>query len=69
MAGRGCPADLHSRALPPGTAISTTLGPVPLLLRQTWLTTYLLLPRASFADYTTRWLWDAMTEFASAEVR
>ncbi|MBG6183272.1 hypothetical protein IWX65_001221 [Arthrobacter sp. CAN_A214] len=42
---------------------------MPLLLRQTWLTTYLLLPRASFADYTTRWLWDAMTEFASAEVR
>jgi sarcosine oxidase, subunit gamma len=26
------------------------------------------MPRASFADYTARWLLDAMTEFAAPEV-
>lgn len=66
---KGCPADLHPRVFAPGTAISTTLGPVPLFLWQTGDREYLLLPRASFADYTARWLLDAMTEFASPEVR
>ena len=65
---KGCPADLHPRSFAVGTAISTVLGPVPLLLWKTAEDTFRLLPRASFADYTARWLLDAMLEFASAEV-
>lgn len=65
---KGCPADLHPRVFTPGTATATTLGPIPLFLWQTGPEAYLLLPRASFADYTARWLLDAMTEFASPEV-
>lgn len=69
---KGCPADLHPRVFGPGTAVATTLGLVPVLV---WRTadqgagqTYRILPRASFADYTARWLVDAMTEFAAPEV-
>ena len=65
---KGCPVDLHPRAFGPGSALTTTLGPVPLLLWQTAATTYRLLPRASFADYVARWLMDAMTELGSPEV-
>ena len=65
---KGCPADLHPRAFGPGTAISTSLGPVPLLLWQTGEQTYRLLPRSSYADYLAGWLVDAMTEFASVAV-
>ena len=66
---KGCPADLHPRAFAVGTAIATTLGPIPLFLWKVGDSAYLLLPRASFADYTARWLLDAMTEFASPEVQ
>lgn len=66
---KGCPVDLHPRAFGPGKAVTTTLGQVPLLLWQTdsdgegdHAPKYLLLPRASFADYTARWLLDAMRE-------
>ena len=65
---KGCPADLHPRSFDVGTAITTVLGPVPVLLWKTAEDTFRLLPRASFADYTARWLLDAMTEFASPEV-
>jgi sarcosine oxidase subunit gamma len=69
---KGCHADLHPRAFGPGTAITTQLGPVPVLLWQTAEQdggpVYRIMPRASFADYTARWLLDAMTEFASPEV-
>ena len=65
---KGCPADLHPRVFQPGTAVSTTVGPVPLLLWQIEPLTYFLLPQASFAEYTARWLLDAMGEFASPEV-
>jgi len=60
---KGCPTDLHPRALQPGMAVVTTLARVPLLLWQVDTETYRLLPRSSFADYTARWLQDAMTEF------
>lgn len=66
---KGCPADLHPRSFGPGDAVTTTLGPVPVLLWQSGPLTYRILPRASFADYVARWLLDAMTEFAAAEVR
>ncbi|NKX56786.1 sarcosine oxidase subunit gamma [Arthrobacter mobilis] len=69
---KGCNADLHPRVFGPGTAITTQLGPVPVLLWQTGEgpsgQTYRILPRASFADYAARWLLDAMTEFAAPEV-
>jgi sarcosine oxidase subunit gamma len=41
---------------------------VPLLLWRTGDDTWRLLPRSSFADYTARWLVDAMAEFALPEV-
>jgi sarcosine oxidase subunit gamma len=65
---KGCPVDLHPRSFRPGTALATTLGPVPVLLWQTAATTYRVLPRASFADYVARWLLDATSEFAGAQV-
>jgi sarcosine oxidase, subunit gamma len=61
---KGCPVDLHPRAFGPGRAVATTLARVPLLLWQTEDETYRLLPRSSFADYTARWLLDAMQEYA-----
>jgi heterotetrameric sarcosine oxidase gamma subunit len=65
---KGTPVDLHPRSFGPGQAVTTTLGPVPLLLWQTDAATYRLLPRSSFADYVARWLLDALTEYASPEV-
>ena len=65
---KGCPVDLHPRSFGPGSAVATTLGPVPVLLWQTGESTYRLLPRASFADYVSRWLLDATTEFAGPRV-
>lgn len=66
---KGCPLDLHPRAFGPGQAVSTTVGPVPVLLWQTDGTpTYRLFPRSSFADYLARRLIDAMTEYRSPEV-
>lgn len=65
---KGCPADLHPSRFAVGTAITTVLGPVPVLLWKTGADTFRLLPRASFADYTARWLLDAMTEYVSPEV-
>lgn len=65
---KGCHVDLHPRSFGPGRAVSTLLGPVPLVLWQTAADTYRLLPRASFTDYTVRWLLDAMREFKGVEV-
>ena len=66
---KGCPMDLHPRAFAVGTAVATTLGPVQVLLWRTAEQEWRILPRASFADYTARWVLDAMTEFASPQVR
>jgi len=66
---KGCPLDLHPRAFAPGRAVSTTVGPVAVLLWQTDDTpTYRLLPRSSFADYLTRWIIDAMSEYRAPEI-
>jgi heterotetrameric sarcosine oxidase gamma subunit len=65
---KGCPVDLHPRAFGPGRAVTTTLGPVPVLLWQSGPETYRLLPRSSFAEYVARWLLDAMAEFGAPEV-
>jgi heterotetrameric sarcosine oxidase gamma subunit len=61
---KGCPLDLHPRSFTPGRAVSTTVGPIAVVLWQLDDTpTYRLLPRSSFADHLTRWLIDAMTEY------
>ncbi|MBT2527860.1 sarcosine oxidase subunit gamma [Streptomyces sp. ISL-99] len=66
---KGCPLDLHPRAFGPGQAVSTTVGPVAVLLWQVDdVPTYRLLPRSSFADYLARWLIDAMSEYRGVEV-
>ncbi|WP_121241758.1 sarcosine oxidase subunit gamma family protein [Kocuria sp. KSNUG] len=65
---KGCPVDLHPRAYPVGRAVSTTLGPVQVLLWRTGEERWQIMPRASFAQYTTLWLLDAMTEFAAPEI-
>ncbi len=65
---KGCHLDLHPRAFAPGRAVSATLGPVPVVLWRTAEQTWRIMPRASFADYTARWLLDAMKEFAAPEV-
>ncbi|GAA2257424.1 sarcosine oxidase subunit gamma [Streptomyces indiaensis] len=66
---KGCPLDLHPRVFGPGRAVSTTVGPVAVLLWQTDdAPTYRLLPRSSFADYLARWVMDAMGEFGAPEV-
>lgn len=64
---KGCPVDLHPRAFAPGRAVTTTLGPVPLVLWQVRPDGYRLLPRSSFADYLARWLLDAMAEYHADE--
>jgi len=60
---KGCHADLHPRAFPVGTAIATTVGPVPVVLHRAGEELFRLYPRASFADYAVRWLLDAMIEY------
>ena len=66
---KGCPLDLHPRAFGPGRAVSTTVGPIPVLLWQLDDSpTYRLLPRSSFADYLARWLIDAMSEYGGPRV-
>jgi heterotetrameric sarcosine oxidase gamma subunit len=66
---KGCPLDLHPRAFGPGQAVSTTVGPVAVLLWQVDdAATYRLFPRSSFADYLARWLIDAMSEYRGPAV-
>ncbi|WP_031165393.1 sarcosine oxidase subunit gamma [Streptomyces durhamensis] len=66
---KGCPLDLHPRAFAPGRAVSTTVGPVAVVLWQVDdAPTYRLFPRSSFADYLARWLIDATSEYRSPEV-
>jgi heterotetrameric sarcosine oxidase gamma subunit len=63
---KSCAVDLHPRAFTPGTAVSTAVGAVPVVLWQTDdAPTYRLLPRSSFADHLGRWLMDGMAEFAA----
>ncbi|MFF9779468.1 sarcosine oxidase subunit gamma [Streptomyces sp. NPDC013978] len=66
---KGCPLDLHPRSFTPGQAVSTTVGPIAVVLWQVDDSpTYRLLPRSSFADYLARWLIDAMSEYLGPEV-
>ncbi|NKE10372.1 MULTISPECIES: sarcosine oxidase subunit gamma [Kocuria] len=65
---KGCPMDLHPRAFPVNTAVSTTLGPVQVMLWRTHEDTWRLMPRSSFAHFVAQWLLDAMTEFTATPV-
>lgn len=60
---KGCHVDLHPRAFPVGHALSTLVGPVSMIVHRAHEETFRLLPRSSFAQYTVRWLTDAMLEF------
>lgn len=63
---KSCAADLHPRAFAPGTAITTEIGKIPVVLWKTGPETFQVFPRASFADHLGRWLLDGMGEFAAA---
>jgi sarcosine oxidase subunit gamma len=63
---KSCAADLHPRVFVPGTAITTEIGKIPVILWKTGPDTFQIFPRASFADYLGRWLLDGMREFASS---
>jgi len=65
---KGCALDLHPRVLRAGTALSTEIGGIPVILWKTGEETYRIFPRASFAEFLGRWLLDAMREFATTEV-
>lgn len=65
---KGCSLDLHPRVLKAGTALSTEIGNIPVVLWKTGEETFRLFPRASFADFLGRWLLDAMREYAYPEV-
>ncbi|OFI37603.1 sarcosine oxidase subunit gamma [Arthrobacter sp. SW1] len=65
---KGCSLDLHPRVLKAGTALSTEIGHIPVILWKSGEDTFKVLPRASFTDFLGRWLVDGMREFASPEV-
>ena len=65
---KGCSLDLHPRVLKAGTALSTEIGNIPVVLWKTGGESFRIFPRASFADFLGRWLLDAMREYASPEV-
>jgi len=65
---KGCALDLHPRVLKAGTALSTEIGNIPVVLWKTGEESYRIFPRASFAEFLGRWLLDAMREYASPEV-
>lgn len=65
---KGCSLDLHPRVLSAGTALSTEIGNIPVVLWKTGEESFRIFPRASFADFLGRWLLDAMREYASPEV-
>jgi sarcosine oxidase, subunit gamma len=65
---KGCSLDLHPRVLKAGTALSTEIGNIPVVLWKTGEESFRVFPRASFADFLGRWLLDAMREYASPEV-
>ena len=63
-----CSLDLHPRVFKTGTAVSTELAHIPVMLWKISDEDYRIFPRASFADFLGRWLIDAMREYASPEV-
>ncbi|PSK97815.1 sarcosine oxidase subunit gamma [Murinocardiopsis flavida] len=61
----GCMLDLHPRVFGPGGYTQTLLAGAAVGLQQTDAApTYRVLVRAAHAEHLTRWLLDAMTEYA-----
>ncbi len=60
---KSCRLDLHPRAFPAGRAVITLLETVGVILWHTGEGTWRVMPRASFATHTVRWLLDGMREF------
>ena len=65
---KGCALDLHPRSFAVGTAYTTLIGSVPVVLWKVADDRYRILPRSSFADFLGRWLLDAMAEFKAPEL-
>jgi sarcosine oxidase subunit gamma len=65
---KGCSLDLHPRVFTTGTALSTEIGNIPVVLWKTGDESYRIHPRASFAEFLGRWILDGMREYASPEV-
>jgi sarcosine oxidase subunit gamma len=65
---KGCSLDLHPRVFKTGTAFSTEIANIPVILWKTGDESFRVFPRASFAEFLGRWLLDAMREYASPEV-
>jgi sarcosine oxidase subunit gamma len=61
---RGCAIDLDPRVAPPGTCVQTLLARagVTIVVRDETASEFLLLVRASFAQYLAAWLVDACTD-------
>lgn len=60
----GCPLDLHPRVFGPGHYAQTLLAKATVGLLQAGAEPdYRILVRSSYADYLTRWIVDAMTEY------
>lgn len=60
---KSCELDLHPRVFPVGTAVATLLGSTGVILWRTGEQTWRVMPRASFATHTVRWLLDGMREY------
>lgn len=56
--------DLHPREFPVGRAVSTQMESVAVILWRSDDDTWLLMPRASFAEHVVGWLADGMREFS-----
>lgn len=61
---KSCRLDLDPVTFPAGSALVTLLGTVSVILWRVEQDTWRIMPRASFATHTARWLLDGMREFA-----
>ncbi len=62
---KGCSIDLHPGTSPAGSCVQTLLAQtgVTIVVRDNRATDFVLLVRASFADYLAAWLLDASAEY------
>ncbi len=61
---KSCRLDLDPSVFPAGSALVTLLGTVGVILWRVEPDTWRIMPRASFATHTARWLLDGMREYA-----
>lgn len=61
---KSCRLDLDPATFPAKSALVTLLGTVSVILWRVEQDTWRIMPRASFATHTARWLLDGMREFA-----